>query len=50
MDGGPPPKAANIIDIPHEDELQELLGQNLVDISVDNGILQVATNIDKKEQ
>ena len=46
----PPPKAANIIDIPHEDELQELLGQNLVDISVDSGILQVATNIDKKEQ
>ena len=25
---GPPPKAANIIDIPHEDELQELLGEN----------------------
>ena len=32
------------------DELQELLGQNLVDLSVDSGILQVATNIDKKEQ
>ena len=47
---GPPPKAANIIDIPHEDELQELLGPNLVDISVDSGILQVATNVDKKEQ
>ena len=47
---GPPPKAANIIDIPHEDELQELLGPNLVDITVDSGILQVATNIDKKEQ
>ena len=47
---GPPPKAANIIDIPHEDELQELLGENLVDISVDSGILQVATIIDKKEQ
>ena len=46
----PPPKAANIIDIPHEDGLQELLGQNLVDLSVDNGILQVDTNIDKKEQ
>ena len=47
---GPPPKAANIIDISHEDEHQELLGPNLVDISVDSGILQVATNIDKKEQ
>ena len=48
---GPPPKAANIIGIPHEDEHQELLGSNLVvDIPVDSGILQVATNIDKKEQ
>ena len=47
---GPPPKATNIIDIPHEGELQELLGSNLVDITVDSGILQVATNIDKKEQ
>ena len=47
---GPPPKAANIIDIPHENELQELLGENLVDISEGSGILQVATNIDKKEQ
>ena len=47
---GPPPKAANIIDIPHEDEHQDLLGSNLVDISVDSGIRQVATNIDKKGQ
>ena len=47
---GPPPKAANIIDIPHEDEHQALLGSSLVDISVDSGILQVTTNIDKKEQ
>ena len=47
---GPTPKAANIIDLPHEDELQELLGENLVDISVNSGILQVATNIDKNEQ
>ena len=47
---GPPPKAAHIMDIPREDELQELLGPNLVDISVDSSILQVATNIDKKEQ
>ena len=47
---GPPPKVTNIIDIPHEDELQELLGPNLVDITVDSGILQVATNVDKKEQ
>ena len=47
---GPPPKAANIIDIPHEDDHQALLGSNLVDISVDSGILQVATNTDKKEQ
>ena len=47
---GPPPKAANIIDTPHEDEQQALLGSNLVDISVDSGILQVATNIVNKEQ
>ena len=45
-------KQLNIIDIPHEDyeHHQALLGSNLVDISVDSGILQVATNIDKKEQ
>ena len=47
---GPPPKAANIIDIPHEDEHPVVLGPDLVDISVESGILQVATNIDKKEQ
>ena len=47
---GPPPKAANIIDIPCEEDHEALLGENLVDISVDSGILQVATNIDKKEQ
>ena len=47
---GPPPEATNIIDIPHEDELQELLGPNLVDITVDSGKLQVATNVDKREQ
>ena len=47
---GSPPKAANSIAIPHEDEFQELLGPNLVDITVDSGKLQVATNIDKKEQ
>ena len=47
---GPPPKAANIIDISHEEEHQAVLGPDLMDISVDSGILQVATNIDKKEQ
>ena len=47
---GPPPKAANIIDIPHGDEHHAVLGPDLVDISVDSGMLQVATNIDKKEQ
>ena len=47
---GPPPTATNIIDIPHEDDHQALLGPDLVVISLDSGILQVATNIDKKEQ
>ena len=47
---GPPPKAANIIDIPHEDEHPVVVGPDLVEISVESGILQVATNIDKKEQ
>ena len=47
---GPPPKAANIIDVPHEDELRGLFGPNLVDITVGSGILQLATNIDKKEK
>ena len=46
----PADKHYNIIDFPNENELQELLGENLVDISVDSGMLQVATNIDKKEQ
>ena len=46
---GPPAKAANIIDIPHEDEHYAALGPDLVDISSTVAILQVATNIDKKE-
>ena len=46
----PPPKAVNIIDIPHEDEHPVVLGPDLVDISVESGVLQLATNIDKKEQ
>ena len=45
----PRPQAANIIDLPHADEHPVALGPDLVDISVESGILQVATNIDQTE-
>ena len=50
---GPPPtrpQATNIVDLPHAEEPPVVLGPDLVDISVVSGILQVATNIDNKEQ
>ena len=47
---GPPPKAANSIDIPHDDAHRVVLGPDLVHIPVESGILQIATNIDEKEQ
>ena len=48
--GPPPPRpqATNIIDLPHTDE--HAIAPDLVDISVDSGILQVVTNIDQSEK
>ena len=50
--GPPPPRpqAANLIDLPQPGEHPAALGPDLVDISVDSGILQVAVNIDQSEQ
>ena len=44
------PQAANITDLPQLDEQPVALGPDLVDVSVDSGILQVATNIDRAEE
>ena len=49
-DPPPRPQGANIIDLPQPAEHPIMLGPDLVDISVDTGVLQVATNIVSVEQ
>ena len=50
--GPPPPRpqTTNIIHLPQSAEHQCMLGPDLVDISVDSGLLQVTTNIESVEQ